>query len=148
MNALGEPVVGAKLQQAKAAEPAVTAPAVNAPRRSTSAPVSESEEIISTPSQSQVGQAWIRQMPPGTFLVQHTIVPSYSEATAWLQVHSNLRRARIVATYLNGQPNVQFAIASGPFTSMAEANSFANSSGVPKDPQIRSARSMKERFAP
>ena len=148
MNALGEPVVGAKLQQAKAAEPAVTAPAVNAPRSTTSAPVNEIEEIISTPSQSQVGQAWIRQMPPGTFLVQHTIVPSYSEATAWLQVHNNLRRARIVATYLTGQPSLQFAIVSGPFSSIGEANVFASSSGVPKDPQIRSARSMKERFTP
>jgi hypothetical protein len=87
-------------------------------------------------------------MPPGTFLVQHTIVPSYSEATAWLQVHNNLRRARIVATYLTGQPSLQFAIVSGPFSSIGEANVFASSSGVPKDPQIRSARSMKERFTP
>ena len=147
-NALGELAVGAKLQQAKAAEPAVTAPAVNAPRSTTTAPVNEIEEIISTPSQSQVGQAWIRQMPPGTFLVQHTIVPSYSEATVWLQAHSNLRRARIVATYLTGQPSVQFAIVSGPFSSIGEANVFASSGGVPKDPQIRSARSMKERFTP
>lgn len=113
-----------------------------------SAPVNEVEEIITSPSQSQVGQAWVRQMPAGTFLVQHTIVPSYSEATLWMQAHSNLRRARIVATYINGQVGLQFAVVTGPFTSLADANSFAASPGVPRDPQIRSARSLKDHLAP
>ena len=129
---------------AKAAEPA----AAVAPRSSSAAPPTEVEEIISTPAQAQVGQSWVKQMPPGTFMVQHTIVPSYGEATLWLQAHANLRRARIVATYLNGQAAVQFAVVSGPFASLAEANTFAAGSGIPKDPQIRSARSMKDHFAP
>ncbi len=128
--------------------PAKAPEAVAAPRSSSAAPPTEVEEIISTPAQAQVGQSWVKQMPPGTFLVQHTIVPSYSEATLWMQAHANLRRARIVATYLNGQASVQFAVVSGPFASLAEANTFAASSGVPKDPQIRSARSMKDHFAP
>ena len=68
--------------------------------------------------------------------------------TLWLQAHANLRRASIVATYLNGQAAVQFAVVSGPFASLAEANTFAAGSGIPKDPQIRSARSMKDHFAP
>ena len=114
----------------------------------TVAPPTEVEEIITTPAQSQVGQSWVKQMPPGTFLVQHTILPSYGEASLWLQAHPNLRRARIVATYINGQASVQFTVVSGPFASMPEANSFAAGSGIPKDPQIRSARSMKDRFAP
>lgn len=114
----------------------------------TVAPPTEVEEIITTPAQSQVGQSWVKQMPPGTFLVQHTILPSYGEASLWLQAHPNLRRARIVATYISGQASVQFTVVSGPFASMPEANSFAAGSGIPKDPQIRSARSMKDRFAP
>jgi len=81
-------------------------------------------------------------------MVQHTIVPSYNEATLWLQAHANLRRARIVATYLSGQNAPQFTVVSGPFTSLAEANTFASGSGIPKDPQLRSARSMKDHFAP
>ena len=128
---------------AKAAEPAAVAA-----RSSSVAPPTEVEEIITTPAQAQVGQSWVKQMPPGTFMVQHTIVPSYGEATLWLQAHANLRRARIVATYLNGQAAVQFTVVSGPFASLAEANSFAASGGVPKDPHIRSARSMKDHFAP
>ena len=132
-NALG---AGPVATPAKAPEPAAVAPPT------------EVEEIIVTPAQAQVGQSWVRQMPPGSFMVQHTILPSYGEATLWLQAHTNLRRARIVATYLNGQSAVQFTVVSGPFASLAEANSFAAGSGIPKDPQIRSARSMKDRFAP
>ena len=141
-NALGAGATPAAAP-AKAAEPLAVAP-----RSGTVAPPTEVEEIIATPAQTQVGQSWVKQMPPGTFLVQHTILPSYGEAALWLQAHPNLRRARIVATYINGQAAVQFTVVSGPFASMAEANSFAAGSGVPKDPQIRSARSMKDRFAP
>ena len=147
-NALGAPATATLAPQGKAADLPAPVAAGRATRSSTAAPANEVEEIISAPSQAQVGQAWVRQMPPGTFLVQHTIVPSYGDATVWLQAHANLRRARIVATYLNGQASIQFAVVSGPFASMAEANSFANSGGVPKDPQIRSARSLKDHFTP
>ena len=143
-NALGSNVAPSAALPPKAAE---TTAGVNS-GRSTAAPPTEVEEIITAPSQSQVGQAWVRQMPPGTFMVQHTILPSYGEASAWLQAHPNLRRARIVATYLNGQTSVQFVVASGPFASLAEANTFAAGNGIPRDPQIRSARSMKDHFAP
>ena len=150
VNALGESTTTNhnNPQPPKAADPPAPIAAASAVRSATAAPANEVEEIISAPPQAQVGHAWVRQMPPGTFLVQHTIVPSYGDATVWLQAHANLRQARVVATYLNGQASVQFAVVSGPFASMAEANSFANSGGVPKDPQIRSARSMKDHFTP
>ena len=98
--------------------------------------------------QNQAGQAWVRQMPAGTFLVQHTIVPSFSEASNYMQAHANLKRARIVANYLPNQPGIMFSVVSGPFASLAEASAYAESGGVPKDPQIRSARFMKEQFSP
>jgi hypothetical protein len=140
-NALGAGAAPAIAPTAKPAESLATA-------RSAPAPASEVEEIITSPAQAQVGQAWVRQMQAGTFLVQHTIVPSYSEATLWMQAHPNLRRARIVATYLNGQAALQFAVVTGPFASLSDANNFAASPGVPRDPQIRSARSLKDHFAP
>jgi hypothetical protein len=100
-----------------------------------------------TISQNQAGQAWVRQMPAGTFLVQHTIVPSYAEANTWLQAHPTLRRARIVANYLPNLPTLQYSVVSGPFSSLGDASAYADSPGVPKDPQIRSARFMKEQFS-
>ena len=100
-----------------------------------------------TISQNQAGQAWVRQMPAGTFLVQHTIFPTYAEANAWLQAHPTLRRARIVANYLPNLPTLQYSVVSGPFSSLGDASAYADSPGVPKDPQIRSARFMKEQFS-
>jgi len=140
-NALGAAAAPAALPTSKPAD-------ALAAGRSAPTPATEVEEIITSPAQAQAGQAWVRQMPAGTFLVQHTIVPSFSEATLWMQAHNNLRRARIVATYINGQSGLQFAVVSGPFGSLAEANNFASSPGVPRDPQIRSARSLKDHFAP
>ena len=98
-------------------------------------------------SQNQAGQAWVRQMPAGTFLVQHTIFPTYAEANAWLQAHPTLRRARIVANYLPNLPTLQYSVVSGPFSSLGDASAYADGPGVPKDPQIRSARFMKEQFS-
>ncbi len=117
------------------------------------APVAkEVKEAVKAPdettiAQNQAGQAWVRQMPAGTFLVQHTIVPSYAEANAWLQAHPNLKRARIVANYLPNVSSLQFSVVSGPFGSLGDASAYADSPGVPKDPQIRSARFMKEQFS-
>jgi len=100
-----------------------------------------------TLAQSQAGQAWVREMPAGTFLVQHTIVPSYAEANTWLQAHPSLRRARIVANYLPNLPTLQYSVVSGPFSSLSDASTYADTPGMPKDPQIRSARFMKEQFS-
>lgn len=128
-----------------------TAPAP-APEPAPPAKEKEVKEAAKAPdeatiAQSQAGQAWVRQMPAGTFLVQHTIVPSYAEANNWLQAHPNLRRARIVANYLPNMPTLQYSVVSGPFSSLGEASAYADSPGVPKDPQIRSARFMKEQFS-
>jgi len=139
----------------KAAEEVETIVPSSSARSKAAAPEPVAKEVKETPkapdeaaiSQNQAGQAWVRQMPAGTFLVQHTIVPSYAEANTWLQAHPNLRRARIVANYLPNLPTLQYSVVSGPFSSLGDASAYADSAGVPKDPQIRSARFMKEQFS-
>ena len=152
---------------------AITAPSVTAPAKpveevetivlpsgsrskaAVAAPEPVTKEVKEVPkapdeaaiSQNQAGQAWVRQMPAGTFLVQHTIFPTYAEANAWLQAHPTLRRARIVANYLPNLPTLQYSVVSGPFSSLGDASAYADGPGVPKDPQIRSARFMKEQFS-
>ena len=96
----------------------------------------------------QIGQAWVKKMPRGTFLVQHVALPSVPEALLWVQKHPKLKNARVVATYLPNQKATQYSIVSGPFTSLLDATTFAESGGIPKDPMIRSARFMKEQFSP
>lgn len=112
--------------------------------------VSTTKEIITqeipTPD-LQIGQAWVKKMPRGTFLVQHVALPSVQEALLWIQKHPNLKNARVVATYLPNQKATQYSIVSGPFTSLVDATTFTESGGIPKDPMIRSARFMKEQFS-
>jgi len=113
--------------------------------------VSAAKEIITQeipPPDLQIGQAWVKKMPRGTFLVQHVALPSVQDALLWVQKHPNLKNARVVATYLPNQKATQYSIVSGPFTSLLDATTFAESGGIPKDPMIRSARFMKEQFSP
>lgn len=96
----------------------------------------------------QIGQAWVKKMPRGTFLVQHVALPTIQDALLWIQKHPNLKNSRVVATYLPNQKATQYSIVSGPFPSLFDATTFSESAGIPKDPMIRSARFMKEQFSP
>ena len=107
-----------------------------------------SEEIVIAPAQIRAGQSWVQQMPAGTFLVQHVIVPSYTEANQWMQTHSNLKRAHLVAFYLPNDSNTQYCVVSGPFESLAQASASVQNPNVPRGSQVRSARYMKEQFTP
>jgi len=107
-----------------------------------------SEEIVIAPAQIRAGQSWVQQMPAGTFLVQHVIVPSYTEANQWMQTHSNLKRAHLVAFYLPNDSNTQYCVVSGPFESLAQASAYVQNPNVPRGSQVRSARYMKEQFTP
>lgn len=138
-------VVGV-IPPASSAAPAVTpvpAPLAAAPERA-----STSEEVVIAPAQIRAGQSWIQAMPAGTFLLQHVTVPSYTEANQWMQAHTNLKRARLVAFYLPGDANTQFCVVSGPFESLAAAAAYNQNPNVPRGGQIRSARYMKEQFTP
>ncbi len=119
------------------------APVTAAPLPERTAP---SEEVVIAPAQIRAGQSWVQQMPAGTFLVQHVIVPSYTEANQWMQAHSNLKRAHLVAFYLPNDSNTQYCVVSGPFDSLAQAAAYAQNPNVPRGGQVRSARYMKEQF--
>ena len=123
----------------------VPAPVAATPLPERAAP---SEEIVIAPAQIRAGQSWVQQMPAGIFLVQHVIVPSYTEANQWMQVHSNLKRAHLVAFYLPNDNNTQYCVVSGPFDSLAQASAYVQNPNVPRGSQVRSARYMKEQFTP
>jgi len=135
---------GAAVVASAAPAPAPT-PAAATPLPERTAP---SEEIVIAPAQIRAGQSWVQQMPAGTFLVQHVIVPSFTEANQWMQTHSNLKRAHLVAFYLPNDSNTQYCVVSGPFESLAQAAAYVQNPNVPRGSQVRSARYMKEQFTP
>ena len=70
------------------------------------------------------------------------------EAGVWLKRHPALKRARIVAIYLPNQTSPRFAVISGAFASLAEADTFMARASVPDGSQVRSSRSVKEQLSP
>ena len=133
---------------AAAAASAASASPAPAPVASLPERKAASEEVVIAPAQIRAGQSWVQQMPAGTFLVQHVIVPSYTEANQWMQTHSNLKRAHLVAFYLPNDSNTQYCVVSGPFDSLAQAAAYVQNPNVPRGSQVRSARYMKEQFTP
>ncbi len=103
---------------------------------------------VNRPFELLVGQGWVEQMPKGAFLIQHVALPTYQQAMLWTQRHPDLASARVVATYVPPEKMPQYVVASGPFVSFSEARARIQGGGIPKDSQIRSVLSIKERMAP
>ena len=143
------PVVLEPVASSKPVEPieVILSPAPETIKAKVAEPI---KEVVSVEASSDllVGQSWVKKMPRGTFLVQHTAVPTIQEAYVWIQRHPVLKNARVVVTYLPNQKAPQYAVVSGPFGSLLEAAGFVENGGIPKDPMIRSARFMKEQFTP
>ena len=106
------------------------------------------QEIVDLPNEALAGQAWVKKMPSGTFLVQHITMATYQSAELWIKRHPNLKNARVVAAYTAGESLAKFVIVSGPFKSLVEATRFVQETDIPKSPWIRSARYLKEHFTP
>ncbi|MCF8148059.1 MAG: hypothetical protein K9J50_05820 [Sulfuritalea sp.] len=123
------------------------APAV-APAPATTTQSGKEIEVFIGPSvQTKSGHAWVEQLPLGGYLIQHTLVASFQEAGLWLKRRPALKRARIVALYLPNQTSPRYAVMSGPFASMAEADTFMARPSVPDGSQVRSSRSVKEQLS-
>ncbi len=108
----------------------------------------EIEVFIGPSVQTKSGHAWVEQLPQSSYVVQHAMLASFQDAGVWLKRHSALKRARIVALYLPNQNSPRYALISGPFVSIAEADTFMARPSVPEGSQVRSSRSVKEQLSP
>lgn len=118
-----------------------------APQAATTQSVKEIEVFIGPSVQTKSGHAWVEQLPQGSYVVQHAMLASFQDAGVWLKRHPALKRARIVALYLTNQTSPRFAVISGPFVSVAEADTFMTRAAVPDGSQVRSSRSVKEQLS-
>ena len=107
----------------------------------------EIEVFIGPSVQTKSGHAWVEQLPQGSYVVQHAMLASFQDAGVWLKRRPALKRARIVALYMPNQTSPRFAVVSGPFVSMAEADTFMARPSVPDGSQVRASRSVKEQLS-
>ena len=129
-------------------KPAPAAAQAPAPAPATTTQSGKEIEVFIGPSvQTKSGHAWVEQLPQSSYLIQHTLVASFQEAGLWLKRRPALKRARIVALYLPNQNSPRYAVISGPFVSVAEADTFMARPSVPDGSQVRSSRSVKEQLS-
>jgi hypothetical protein len=107
----------------------------------------EIEVFIGPSVQTKSGHAWVEQLPQGSYVVQHAMLASFQDAGVWLKRRPAIKRARIVALYMPNQTSPRFAVVSGPFVSMAEADTFMARPSVPDGSQVRASRSVKEQLS-
>lgn len=118
-----------------------------APPAVTTQSVKEIEVFIGPSVQTKSGHAWVEQLPQSSYVVQHANLASFQDAGVWLKRRPALKRARIVALYLPNQTSPRFAVISGPFVSIPEADTFMARASVPDGSQVRSSRSLKEQLS-
>jgi len=140
-----EPAPQASVSPAKpgtAAKPAKPAIAV--------APSARAADSVAVepPAEALAGQAWLKPMPAGTFVVQHAAMPSYQAAQDWQKSIPALSSARIVALYRPNQKMAYFVVVSGPFANRVLATEAAQARGAQAAAWVRSARSLREQFTP
>ncbi len=106
----------------------------------TAAPVTAAEALAPR-SERGVDQS-VRQARPGSYFVQHVSLGSMAEAQEWRAQYAALNKSRIAAVTTQDQ-GVKYAVVSGPFASLKEAEAFAGRPGVPADPWLRPVKSLQ-----
>lgn len=147
--ASGNPTVEAKAEAqseaAKTEQKAETKAEIKAEAKTetvlaTAAPVSPAEALAPR-SERGVDQA-IRQGRPGSYFVQHVSLGSMAEAQEWRAQYAALSKSRIAAVTTQDK-GVKYAVVSGPFANLKEAEAFAARPGVPADPWLRPVKSLQ-----
>ncbi len=98
-------------------------------------------EALAPRSERGVDQA-VRQARPGSYFVQHVSLGSMAEAQEWRAQYAALSKSRIAAVSTQDQ-GVKYAVVSGPFATLREAEAFAGRPGVPADPWLRPVKSLQ-----
>lgn len=105
------------------------------------------EEVIARSAQGLDGTAWLQQQPAQAYIVQHTTEPSFQAATQWVKDNTQVQDAQIVPMYLAGNSAVEFAVVSGPFTSLTRANKFAKRTASGNASRTYTVNFLKEKSA-
>lgn len=147
--ASGNPTVEAKAEAqseaAKTEQKAETKAEIKAEAKTetvlaTAAPVSPAEALAPR-SERGVDQA-IRQGRPGSYFVQHVSLGSMAEAQEWRAQYAALSKS-LIAAVTTQDKGVKYAVVSGPFANLKEAEAFAARPGVPADPWLRPVKSLQ-----
>jgi hypothetical protein len=100
------------------------------------------------PNEAAAGQAWVKQLPKGTYLVRHWGLPVFKNVQSYQQAHPKLADAHIVATYKPGEKLAQFVLVTGPYKNRAEAMEMTRQAQTPRLSYPMMAEALTERLTP
>jgi hypothetical protein len=104
------------------------------------------EDPLAPRSERGVDQM-IREVPAGSFFVQHVAVKSMAEAQELRAAYRELSGAKIAAVR---SPNkgVRYILISGPFANKKEARAFLRKDGIPADSWLRPVKPLQRELQP
>jgi hypothetical protein len=100
------------------------------------------------PNEAAAGQAWVKQLPKGTYLVRHWGLPVFKNVQSYQQANPKLADAHIVATYKPGEKLAQFVLVTGPYKTRAEAMEMTRQAQTPRLSYPMMAEALTERLTP
>jgi len=136
---------GKAIEKDKAVKPSedkVASPKPEVPTAKAADPVDE------LPSEAAAGQSWVKQLPPGSYLVRHIGLPVFKNVLNWQQANATLKDGHIVATYKQGDKLAQFELVTGPYATRAEAAKVIIQAQTPRFAYPITAGSLGERLSP
>ncbi|MDP4609234.1 MAG: SPOR domain-containing protein, partial [Burkholderiaceae bacterium] len=134
------------LQPAPAPAPAPARDAQNAPTPTPAVAAPDAPTAQAKPkpaSASAAGNAWVRSLPQGNWLIQYVSVKDQAQAQQWMAQHPQLKGLYAVDMVKRGNQERHVVVVQGPHTSQARAQAFATSAESPKEYWVRTARSVR-----
>ncbi|MFY9185191.1 hypothetical protein, partial [Limnohabitans sp.] len=98
---------------------------------------------IEPPEATAPGQAWLKQLDPSSFLLQHGTASSYEKVLDIQRKHPALKDAQIIAAYRPGEKLAHFVIVSGPFSELNQGYEASKRPGIPRS-WVRPTRGLQE----
>lgn len=107
--------------------------------------VTPPEPAIEAPEATVQAQAWLKQLDPSSFLLQHGTASSYEKVLDIQRKHPAIKDAHIIAAYRPGEKLAHFVIVSGPFSELAQGYEASKRAGIPRS-WVRPTRGLQEQL--
>lgn len=103
---------------------------------------------IELPGPANQGQLWAQRLEPKSFFIQHGTFNVFSKAEQMQKLYAGLADSHIVGAYRPGESLAYFILATGPYSTLAEANEFLKRKDIPASSWVRSSQNLQDQLNP
>ena len=103
---------------------------------------------IELPGPAVQGQLWAQRLEPNSFFIQHGTFNAFNKAEQMQKLYAGLNNSQIIGVYRPGESLAYFILATGPHSSLSEANEFLKRKDIPSSSWIRSSQNLQDQLNP